>query len=176
MEFSSQVYWNGEPFLSSGDLSNPGIKSGSPELQEVSLLSELLGKPLKINEYSKTSSLSYEIWILTKVGLSDLANRSTGCPVKIELQKNNRACLCISMAHAILNHATNKMFAVFWNSNLSGVLYLIRTPSKSPMPSWDLKAETPHLCWASCPQCPQQSLERHHFDTSPSCYGLPRWH
>ena len=44
IEFSSQVYWNGEPFPSSGNLSNPGIKSGSPALQADSSLSEPPGR------------------------------------------------------------------------------------------------------------------------------------
>ena len=33
MEFPRQEYWSGLPFPSSGDHSNPGIKSGSPALQ-----------------------------------------------------------------------------------------------------------------------------------------------
>ena len=33
MEFSRQEYWSGLPFPSPGDLSNPGIKAGSPALQ-----------------------------------------------------------------------------------------------------------------------------------------------
>ena len=40
MEFSRQEYWRGLPFPSPGNLSNPGIKSGSPALQADSLLSE----------------------------------------------------------------------------------------------------------------------------------------
>ena len=40
MGFSGQEYWSGLPFSSPGDLSNPGIKSRSPALQEDSLLSE----------------------------------------------------------------------------------------------------------------------------------------
>ena len=32
MKFSSQEYWSGLPFLSPGDLPNPGIKPGSPTL------------------------------------------------------------------------------------------------------------------------------------------------
>ena len=40
MGFSRQEYWNGLPFLSPGDLSNPGIKPGSPALQAGSLPSE----------------------------------------------------------------------------------------------------------------------------------------
>ena len=33
MEFSRQEYWSGLPFLSPGDLSDPGIELGSPALQ-----------------------------------------------------------------------------------------------------------------------------------------------
>ena len=46
MEFSQQEYWNGQPFPSPGDLPNPEIKPGSPELQADSLLSEPPGKLL----------------------------------------------------------------------------------------------------------------------------------
>ena len=46
MEFSRQEYWNGLPFLSPGDLSNPGIEPESPALQADSLPSEPPGKPL----------------------------------------------------------------------------------------------------------------------------------
>ena len=41
MEFSRQEHWSGWPFLSPGDLLNPGIKPGSPALQANSLLTEL---------------------------------------------------------------------------------------------------------------------------------------
>ena len=44
MGFSRQEYWSGLPFPSPGDLSNPGIKPGSPALQVDSLLSELAGE------------------------------------------------------------------------------------------------------------------------------------
>ena len=40
MEFSRQEYWSGLPFLSSGDLPNPGIEPGSPALQANALPSE----------------------------------------------------------------------------------------------------------------------------------------
>ena len=46
MEFSRQEYWSGVPFLSPGDLSNPGIEPRPPALQADSLLSEPPGKPL----------------------------------------------------------------------------------------------------------------------------------
>ena len=40
MEFSRQEYWSGLPFLSPGDLSDPGIKPRFPALQADSLLTE----------------------------------------------------------------------------------------------------------------------------------------
>ena len=43
--FSRQEYWSGLPFLSPGDLSNPGVESGSPALQANTLSSEPPGKP-----------------------------------------------------------------------------------------------------------------------------------
>ena len=48
--FSWQVYWSGLPFLSPGDLPNPGMELGSPALQADSLPSELPGKPQKDKE------------------------------------------------------------------------------------------------------------------------------
>ena len=45
MEFSRQEHWNGLPFPPSGDLPNPGIEPGSPELQVDSLSPEPPGKP-----------------------------------------------------------------------------------------------------------------------------------
>ena len=41
--FSMQEYWSGLPFPSAGDLPDPGIKSGSPVLQEDSLPTEPAG-------------------------------------------------------------------------------------------------------------------------------------
>ena len=48
MDFSRQEYLSGLPFPLPGDLLNPGIELGSPELQEDSLPSELLGKSILI--------------------------------------------------------------------------------------------------------------------------------
>ena len=39
--FSRQEYWSGLPFLSPGNLSDPGIEPASPALQAGSLLTEL---------------------------------------------------------------------------------------------------------------------------------------
>ena len=44
MEFSRQEYWSGQPFPSSGDLPDPGIKPESPALKTNSLQSEPPGK------------------------------------------------------------------------------------------------------------------------------------
>ena len=43
-KFSRQEYWSAQPFLSPGDLANPGIKLASPALQTDSLLSRAPGK------------------------------------------------------------------------------------------------------------------------------------
>ena len=43
--FSRQEYWSGLPFSSPGDLPNPGVEPGSPELQADSLPYEPPGKP-----------------------------------------------------------------------------------------------------------------------------------
>ena len=43
MGFSRQEYWSRLPFLSPGDLPNPGIESGSTALQADSLFSDQQG-------------------------------------------------------------------------------------------------------------------------------------
>ena len=60
MEFSREEYWSGLPFLSPGDLPNPGIKPGSPALQGDSLPSEPPGKHLATDAFFYgISSASY---------------------------------------------------------------------------------------------------------------------
>ena len=44
MDFSRQEYWSGQPFLSPGDLPDPGVQPRSPALQVDSLPSEPPGK------------------------------------------------------------------------------------------------------------------------------------
>ena len=53
MEFSRQEYRSGQPFPSPGDLPDPGIKPGSPALQEYSLLSEPPGKLWLLNIFTE---------------------------------------------------------------------------------------------------------------------------
>ena len=56
MGFSRQEYWSGLPFPSPGNLSNPGIKPGSPPLQADSSLSESPGKP----QFNKKNRKNFE--------------------------------------------------------------------------------------------------------------------
>ena len=44
MGFSRQEHWSGLPFLSPGDLPDPGIEPGSPALEADTLTSEPPGK------------------------------------------------------------------------------------------------------------------------------------
>ena len=57
-EFSRQEYWSGLPFPSPGDLPDPGIEPGSPALQADTLLSEPLGKSIRINVYNKVMNFN----------------------------------------------------------------------------------------------------------------------
>ena len=62
MEFSRQEYWSGLPFPSPGDLPNPGMESGSPELWADSLTSEPPGKlkvPVNEKQWYLTTKMKY---------------------------------------------------------------------------------------------------------------------
>ena len=61
MEFPRQEYWSGFPSPSPGDLPDPGIKPGSPALQEDSLPTEPPGKL----SYSKATPVS-SLFVLPK--------------------------------------------------------------------------------------------------------------
>ena len=58
MEFSRQEYWSGLPFLSPGDLPDPGIEPGSPALQADALPYEPPGKPYIHNCFCVCPSVS----------------------------------------------------------------------------------------------------------------------
>ena len=74
MEFSRQEYTGGKglPFLSPGDLLNPGIEPGSPALQADSLLSEPQGKgshrSCQVTKGNDT--VGYVIWGVLKLVLA----------------------------------------------------------------------------------------------------------
>ena len=55
MGFSRQEYWSGLPFLSPGDLPDPGMELGLLDWQVDSLLSEPPGKPYYIYPNIKIS-------------------------------------------------------------------------------------------------------------------------
>ena len=57
MGFSRQEYWSGLPFLSPGDLPDPGIKPGFPTLQADALPSEPLGKPNSSHGHTNISAI-----------------------------------------------------------------------------------------------------------------------
>ena len=62
MGFSRQEYWNGLPFPSPGDLPNPGIEPGSPELQADTLPSESSGRfQFDYTLFTKTIEISLNI-------------------------------------------------------------------------------------------------------------------
>ena len=54
MGFPRQEYWSGLPFLSPGDLPDPGIEPGSPALEAEALPSEPPGKPQKKEREAQT--------------------------------------------------------------------------------------------------------------------------
>ena len=58
MNFFRQEYWSGLPFLSPGDLPDPGIEPRSLVLQAVSLPSESLGHILLIYNSEKMHHIS----------------------------------------------------------------------------------------------------------------------
>ena len=61
MEFSRQEYWSGLPFLSAGDLPDPGIEPGSPALQADALPSEPPGNSGETdNKHDYWKNLSFD--------------------------------------------------------------------------------------------------------------------
>ena len=60
MEFSRQEYWSGLPFLSPGDLPDPGIKPGFPALQADSLHLSYQGRLLIVKGHGFSVWLNYE--------------------------------------------------------------------------------------------------------------------
>ena len=68
MGFSRQEYWSGLPFLSPGDLPNPGIEPGPSEFLADSSLSEATGKPNLVwtpeNVHFHFKDLSFQVRIV----------------------------------------------------------------------------------------------------------------
>ena len=64
MEFSRQGYWSELPCPPAGDLPNPGMKPGSPELQADSLPFEPPGKPSEGQKWKYLSSIVLSLSLL----------------------------------------------------------------------------------------------------------------
>ena len=75
MGFSRQDYWSGLPFLSPGDLPDPGIESRFPTYQADALTSKPPGKPLP----KLAPNYSASGWALAEVYLSSWIPYSFQC-------------------------------------------------------------------------------------------------
>ena len=75
MEFSRPEYWSGLPFPSPEDLSNIGIESRFPALQEDSWPTEPQGKPPRMLEWVACPFLSGCSWPRSCTGVSCIAGR-----------------------------------------------------------------------------------------------------
>ena len=58
----AQECWSGKPIPSPADLSDPGIKPGSPALQVDSLPNELWGKPKKLEIWLPKNDWTSKLW------------------------------------------------------------------------------------------------------------------
>ena len=86
MEFSRPEYWSEKPFPSPGDLSNPGIKPGSPTLQADSLPAEPQKQPKNtgvgslslLQEIFPTQELKWDLlhcrWMLYQLSYEGSSN------------------------------------------------------------------------------------------------------
>ena len=61
MAFSRQEYWSGQPFLSPGDLPDPGNEPGFPALQADLLLFESPGKLISRNPLIAVYHISFQL-------------------------------------------------------------------------------------------------------------------
>ena len=62
--FPSQEYWSGLPFLSPGDLPNPGLEPESPALAGGFFTTEPPGKPILSRNFHYSSTITSLIWSL----------------------------------------------------------------------------------------------------------------
>ena len=107
MGFSKQEYWSGLPFPFPGDLSDPGIKPGSPALQADALLSEPQGNETEVDIFLEFSCFFYD-W-------TDAVHVNSGSSAV------SKSCLNISkfLVHILLNQSNlenfENYFASMWN-------------------------------------------------------------
>ena len=86
MVFSRKEYWSELQFPSPGELSNPGIKQGSPVLQVDSLPTELLGKPPHIHTYINTKSHAKQTHTYTHSHINSLTHKYTQASAIIKIK------------------------------------------------------------------------------------------
>ena len=70
MGFPKQEYWSGLPFPSPGDLPDPGIESGPPELQVDSLPNEPLGSPVLSCDHFIDVETEAQIAVISEIPFS----------------------------------------------------------------------------------------------------------
>ena len=70
MGFPREEYWSGLPFLSPGDLSDPGIRPTSPEFEGRFFSTEPSGKPQEVNRGPIMQGLKLleRVWTLRAMG------------------------------------------------------------------------------------------------------------
>ena len=78
-EFSRQEHWSGLPFLSPGDLSNPGTEPVSPALQANSLPSEPPRKPIFFCSTKQLLGIFFSSWVVISSGLGSSFVPYTQC-------------------------------------------------------------------------------------------------
>ena len=82
MGFSRQEYWNGLPFPSPGDLSDPGIEPRSPALQADALTSEPQGSHTYI--YTRTH-MYFSIYFIVHISICLYMHLCKVCKIYIRI-------------------------------------------------------------------------------------------
>ena len=93
MEFSRQEYWSGQPYLSPGDLHNPGTKPRSPAFQADSLPSEPPGKVK--NKRIERRHTVVDILILQKVDIKTSNNQQDKEKHNQFIKKVQQSLMCL---------------------------------------------------------------------------------
>ena len=95
--FSKQEYWIGLPFPSPGDIPDPGIEAGSPELQAGSLPLSHLGSPSTLLvKYKCCTYIHSKIQKKSTILLSSIASLEG---LMLELKLQHLATWCEELTH-----------------------------------------------------------------------------
>ena len=124
LEFSRQEYWSGLPFLSPGDLPDPGIESRSPALQADSFTVWATGEaPHRLWEVFKEEDFeNHECWdprvtkfwksMLMRLYLYSLASRAWDIHITFMSKK---------LKQSVIENWLNKLWylLVIWNGDMN---------------------------------------------------------